>query len=96
MGRGVARDFSKLEKPGWKRDDAWDSGKGKDFIKPVQALFSYGIPVVLASGNFSEIDKRDVIDLIPQVMERDNFPVINVRAATLEGKAAPSTQGKGT
>ena len=58
-------------------------------------LFKYGIPIVLASGNEGE-NGRQAIDQIPQVLETDDFPVINVGAATHEGKAAPFSQGQGT
>ena len=92
MSRGVGPE----DQPGYTRDEAFRSGLGKDFIDPINRLFSYGIPVVLASGNYAKQAKRDVIDMIPQVMEGDDFPIINVGAATLEGKAGPDTQGQGT
>jgi len=58
-------------------------------------LFGYGVPIVFPSGN--EGDKgRQVIDHIPQVFEKDDFPIINVGAATPEGKAASFSQGQGS
>ncbi|KAF2832144.1 subtilisin-like protein [Ophiobolus disseminans] len=92
MSRGVGPDNA----PGYTRDDAFKAFAGRDYIDPVSKLTDYGIPIVLASGNYGNQDKRDIIDMIPAVMEGENFPVINVGAATLEGKAWPLTQGQGT
>lgn len=92
MSRGVGP----VDRVGWTREDAFRSFAGKDFKDPVSRLSQYGIPVVLASGNYGDQDKRDIIDMIPQVMEGEDFPVINVGAATLEGKAWSNTQGQGT
>jgi hypothetical protein len=66
-------------------------------------VLKLGVPIVLSAGNKAKKDsgrndgkKREDIDTIPQVLEKDTFPVINVGAASLVGKAMDFSQGKGT
>jgi subtilisin family serine protease len=58
-------------------------------------ILKLGVPIVLASGNRGRLGRKD-IDQIPQVFEKDTFPVINVGSATLHGKAMDWSQGQGT
>jgi hypothetical protein len=91
MSRGV-----ELDGRGLTREEAERSYIGRDFLGPMQRLLDYGIPIVLASGNYGDQPGRDVIDMMPQVLEKDSFPIINVGAATIEGKPWPKTQGQGS
>lgn len=80
---------------GYTREEAANDEDAKDIQLALENLFNYGVPVVFSSGN--EGDKgRQVIDHIPQVLETDDFPIINVGAATPEGKAASFSQGQGS
>jgi len=80
---------------GFTREEAANDPIAKDLKKELNLLFGYGVPIVFPSGN--EGDKgRQVIDHIPQVFEKDDFPIINVGAATPEGKAASFSQGQGS
>jgi subtilisin family serine protease len=79
---------------GYTREQAEAKQLGIDFGKTMNAIFRLGVPIVLASGNEGDND-RTSIDHIPQVLEKDEFPVINVGSATLDGKAASSSQGQG-
>ena len=90
--RGVADNGQK----GYTREEAENDYRAKRQILWIKQLFSYGVPVVLASGNEAETEGRKVIDQFPQVFETDDLPIINVGAATLAGKAAPFSQGLGT
>jgi hypothetical protein len=92
MSRGVGP----KEEPGKTREQAEVDEHGREFAAQFKQLWERGIPIVLSSGNFGEQAKRDVIDMIPQVMEKDDFPVINVGAATLEGRPWSRTQGQGS
>jgi hypothetical protein len=89
-----------LEK-GFTREEAEGITLGKDFTKEMNEIFRLGVPVVLASGN--EGDKgRKLVDNIPQVLqneqedERKILPIINVGAATLDGKVMSWSPGQGT
>jgi hypothetical protein len=95
LSKGIECELASGQK-GMTREDAERIDLGKDFVANMKLVFSLGVPIVLASGNNGDQDKRDVIDTIPQVLEKDDFPIINVGAATLEGKAWPKTQGPGT
>ncbi|KAF2869922.1 peptidase S8/S53 domain-containing protein [Massariosphaeria phaeospora] len=52
-----------------------------------------GIPVVLASGNSRDGDKRRDIDLLPMVLESKEFPVINVGGVKYDGLPWEKSQG---
>jgi hypothetical protein len=78
------------------REEAEKDALGKEYKYHMDLLLKEGVPIVLASGNYGDQDKRDAIDTIPAVLEGDDFPVINAGAATLEGKPWPKSQGQGT
>jgi hypothetical protein len=96
MSRGHGVDLPDGSKSGTTRDEAERSILGQEYIRWMTKIFDEGVPIVLASGNWGEQAQRDVIDLIPQVLEKEDFPIINVGATTLEGKAWPKTQGQGS
>ncbi|KAI4935539.1 uncharacterized protein J4E92_002830 [Alternaria infectoria] len=96
MSRGTERAVGDNGHKGYTREEAENDYRAKQEILWINQLFSYGVPVVLASGNEAETEGRKVIDHFPQVLETDDFPIINVGAATLAGKAAPFSQGLGT
>lgn len=93
MSRGISLDH---DTRGFTRDEAEQDDDGKAFLSRFRTVFIFGIPVVLASGNAGQMPNRAVIDYIPQVLEKDDVPIINVGAATIDGKALPQTQGQGT
>ncbi|KAI4663653.1 uncharacterized protein J4E78_004069 [Alternaria triticimaculans] len=96
MSSGTERAVGDNGYKGYTREEAENDYRAKQQIRWIKQLFSYGVPVVLASGNEAETEGRKVIDHFPQVLETDDFPIINVGAATLAGKAAPFSQGLGT
>jgi len=96
MSSGTERAVADNGHKGYTREEAENDYRAKRQILWIKQLFSYGVPVVLASGNEAETEGRKVIDNFPQVLETDDFPIINVGAATLAGKAAPFSQGLGT
>ncbi|KAI4928970.1 hypothetical protein J4E85_005592 [Alternaria conjuncta] len=96
MSSGTERGVADNGHKGYTREEAENDYRAKRQILWIKQLFSYGVPVVLASGNEAETEGRKVIDQFPQVLETDDFPIINVGAATLAGKAAPFSQGLGT
>ncbi|KAH4103844.1 hypothetical protein HBH70_097240 [Parastagonospora nodorum] len=81
---------------GWTRQEAEAQFVGRMFSKWIKLLHEEGVPIVLASGNFGDIDKRDVIDTLPAVLATDDVPLINVGATTVEGKAWEKSQGQGS
>ncbi|KAH5423412.1 hypothetical protein HBI23_198970 [Parastagonospora nodorum] len=83
-------------KGGWTRQQARAEDIGREFTQWIDLLHREGVPVAVASGNHGDVENRDVIDTLPAILEGDNFPLINVGATTLEGKAWENTQGKGT
>ena len=78
------------------REEGERNALGVEYIRHMKKVLGLGVPIVLASGNYGDQDKRDVIDTLPAVLEKDDFPIINVGAATLEGKAWAKTQGQGS
>ncbi|KAI4678050.1 uncharacterized protein J4E88_006568 [Alternaria novae-zelandiae] len=96
MSSGTERAVGDNGYKGYTREEAENDYRAKQQIRWIKQVFSYGVPVVLASGNEAETEGRKVIDHFPQVLETDDFPIINVGAATLAGKAAPFSQGLGT
>jgi hypothetical protein len=79
---------------GFTREQAERTEIGKEVAKSMKRILALEVPIVLASGNYSDRDKCASFDMIPQVLKKDDFPDTNVGAATLEGKAWPVTQGK--
>ncbi|KAH6866620.1 peptidase S8/S53 domain-containing protein [Alternaria rosae] len=96
MSRGTERAVGDNGHKGYTRAEAENDYRAKQQIRWIKDLFNYGVPVVLASGNNAETGSRKIIDHFPQVLETDDFPILNVGAATLAGKAAPFSQGLGT
>jgi hypothetical protein len=96
MSEGIEYEYPSGATKGRTRAEAKNTQIGRELIREINILFSYGVPLVLSSGNEGEQEGRQVIDHMPQVSEAEDFPLINVGAATLDGKAAPLSQGQGT
>jgi subtilisin family serine protease len=68
----------------WKRNgDAWD-----DALSP---LLRKGIPIVLASGNNRKLS--DNMNGLPETLQKQTFPVINVGSVDAKGNRAENSQG---
>lgn len=87
MSSGTDIELGSGVKKGYTRAEAQTTQEAKEQTRWIKDLFRYGVPVVLSSGNEGDNGRR-VIDHIPQVLETEDLPIINVGAATLEGKAA--------
>ncbi|KAF2123078.1 peptidase S8/S53 domain-containing protein [Lophiotrema nucula] len=96
MSTGIDNRHPSGERKGFTRDEAERLFLGQGLTSSMQRVLDQGVPIVLASGNYGDQPNRDVIDLMPQVLENDDFPIINVGATTLEGKPWLYTQGKGS
>lgn len=96
MSRGSDKEIGPNFYESFKREEAERSQLGRDQKHVMGQLLDLGIPIVLASDNQGDQEDRHVIDAIPQVLKSEDFPVINVGAATLEGKAWSKTQGQGS
>jgi subtilisin family serine protease len=92
----MSRGYGYKDEMGWTREAAERTSEGREYITRMQRLLSEGVPIVLSSGNYADQAGRDVIDMMPQVLEKDSFPIINVGAATIEGRPWPKTQGQGS
>ncbi|KAF1964160.1 hypothetical protein BU23DRAFT_585712 [Bimuria novae-zelandiae CBS 107.79] len=78
---------------GYTREEAENSERGKDLIQAMAGIFLYCVPIVCSAGNFALVNpRRAIIDVMPQVLESNYIPLINVGATTLEGKAADFSQ----
>jgi hypothetical protein len=64
----------------------------KDWI---DAFFDLGVPMVFSAGNMAGDDgqTRPNIDLLPMGLASDDYPIINVGAAKLDGTKVPQSQG---
>jgi D-aminopeptidase len=85
MSRGVETDTG----GGYTREEAEQSSVGKDFLKTMKYAMDYGIPIVLASGNNGDQDRRKLIDSIPQVLEKETF-----QSSTSEQQRSKGSLGK--
>jgi hypothetical protein len=88
MSEGIEYEYPSGATKGRTRAEAKNTQIGRELIREINILFSYGVPLVLSSGNEGEQEGRQVIDHMPQVSEAEDFPLTNVEAATLDGKAA--------
>jgi hypothetical protein len=95
MSRGIDIELESGVSKGYTRAEAGTTEIAKQQTRFIKDLFKYGVPVVLSSGNEGD-NGRQVIDHIPQVLETEDLPIINVGAATFEGRAATFSQGQGT
>lgn len=85
------------------REDAIKTAYGRELAGLLNFILKRRVPVVLSAGNHrgdikeNDEDKRKKIDTMPPILVDDkDLPLINVGAATLDGKAAPFSQGTGT
>lgn len=82
---------------GYTREEAKQSALGKEFLKEMKKVLNSGVPIVVSTGNSGDKQTgREAVDMLPSVLESDKFPIITVGATTLDGKAWPNTQGKGS
>jgi hypothetical protein len=95
MSKGTDKLDASGSPSGYTRDEAERIGLGKDHITSMNKILKMGVPIVLSSGNEGDKGRKE-IDMIPQVLEKEDFPVINVGAASLDGKAMSWSQGQGT
>jgi subtilisin family serine protease len=84
MSAGFTREGTDSDEKEWKRyGDAWD-----DALSP---LLKKGIPIVLASGNKRELS--DDMHGLPETLQKQTFPVINVGSVDAKGNRAYDSQG---
>jgi hypothetical protein len=85
---------------GWIEAEAENAPVATNRRASVLLILELGVLIVLAAGNDAKVSingkKREDIDAIPQVLEKDTFPIINVGVASLDGKVMDFSQGKGT
>ena len=100
MGRGYDRWCDEKEEDvcGWTRTDAENNILGQRWKSKFEVVFRAGIPIVLGSGNSAAPpESRPNVDGVPQVLEWDDFPIINVGACDAEGLHKwDGSQGQGT